>query len=93
MLIVEFLALYAQLFINRAAKEYPALKINPVFTEDSDGNGVVILDVAGRPGIELSVAHPLLGVLEDAYTPVLEDAQWGMFIQNATGAFASDTVH
>lgn len=82
--VIEFLAQYAALFISRASKEYPGLNINVAFVE-VDGRGTAILNVADRDGgIELAVEHPLLGVLSDAYTPVLEEDQWELFINNVT---------
>lgn len=85
--IIEFLAAYARLFLDRCAREYPALANEVVvrYYEDTDtGEATVALSARGVVGVEISVPHRLTDYLEERWHPVLEQDQWDLFIKNVT---------
>lgn len=82
MTVIEFLADYAELVARRAARE--AIKVQVMYHEtDVDGTIYSTVSISGElgDGLEISVAHPLQGVLADSYKPVLEDEQWELFLR------------
>ena len=86
MTVLQFLSDYAQLFLNRAAKE--GIAITALYTQNAakvEGvkNAVVsTLTLTGPNGgaLEVSVGFPLQGELKDNYKPVLEEEQWNLFL-------------
>lgn len=92
--IIQFLAAYARLFLDRAAREYPALvnEVNIRYYEDEDGLACVSLHRGTVFGIEISVPHRLGDVLEQQWHPVLEQDQWELFVNNVTGYTPEDHV-
>lgn len=81
MTVIEFLADYAELVARRAARE--AIEVSIMYNEELiDGVTYSTVSIAsGDSGLEISVAHPLTGVLADKYKPVLEDDQWELFLR------------
>lgn len=80
MTIIEFLAAYAALFLKRAENErIPG--INALYNEDVDNNAYVHIGNQ-HGGLDIIVGFPLLMEMKDAYTPVLDDAQWALFKEN-----------
>lgn len=80
MTVIEFLALYAALFLKRAENErIPG--INALYNEDVDGNGYVHIGNE-HGGLDIIVGFGLLMEMNDAYTPELTDAQWELFKEN-----------
>lgn len=82
MTVIEFLADYAELVARRARREEipVTIRYSEEVIEDVTYSTVSISS-NGNAGIEISVAHPLDGVLMDKYLPVLEDDQWELFLR------------
>lgn len=80
MTVMEFLALYASLFLKRAEAEgIPG--INVIYGEESDGYGYAHVG-NGNGGIDLIVGFGLDMEMNHFYTPELTEGQWLLFLEN-----------
>jgi hypothetical protein len=80
MTVLEFLASYAALFLQRAEAERIG-GITVLYNEPTAGKGRVHIGNQ-HGGIDLEVQHPLFAELTEAYTPELTDEQWDLFKEN-----------
>lgn len=80
MTVLEFLASYAALFLQRAEAERIG-GIVVLYNEDANGNGMAHIGNQ-HGGVDLTSEHPLFAELVDAYTPELTDEQWELFKEN-----------
>lgn len=80
MTVLEFLASYAALFLQRAEAERIG-GISVLYNEDIDGNAYAHVGNQ-HGGIDLIVGFGLFMEMNHAYTPVLTDAEWALFKEN-----------
>lgn len=86
MTVLEFLALYASLFLTRAEAEgIPG--IQALYGEDSEKNAYVHVGNQ-HGGTDIIVGFPLAMEMNDAYQPELTEEQWDLFKENIR-----DTLH
>lgn len=80
MTVLEFLASYAALFLQRAENErIPGITV--VYNEDEQGKAYAYVSNE-HGGVMIRLAFGLLEELTDAYTPELTDEQWELFKEN-----------
>lgn len=80
MTVLEFLAAYAALFLQRAEAEGIS-GITVLYNSDTSGRGCVHIGNQ-HGGVDLISEHELFAELTDAYTPELTDEQWALFKEN-----------
>lgn len=80
MTVLEFLASFAALFLQRAEAEGLG-GITVLYNSDAAGNGMAHIGNQ-YGGIDIQAQHPLFSELTDAYTPELTEEQWELFKEN-----------
>ena len=86
MTVIKFLSKYTELYLNRAYAEHIP-DIAALYNEDEDGNAYVHIGNK-HGGVDIIVGFGLTMEMNHDYTPVLTDAEWGLFKENI-----SDPVH
>lgn len=80
MTVLEFLALYAALFLKRAENErIPG--INVIYNNNEEGYGYAYVHNE-HGGVHLVVGFSMQTEMNHAYTPELTDEQWAYFKEN-----------
>lgn len=80
MIVMEFLAKFADLLVTRASKE-GIRDVTVVYYHNDEGNGGVAITGPNGGCLTMETGWPLDGLLRDSYEPELTSNVWELFLR------------